>query len=232
MICSFARKSRHPPQTGVPPSVRRVWPEFPSDSETWIEFRRNYSLRLKPEPARHPCAASPPQQVQIFSNYWGAGNIFKYWAIIEKLVVILSILQISGSRLIRILAAGCVPIPISGAPLVLFICIWWKRELNGCIRNSETIIKELSRKFLIIQQQKLATDVTLSSFSGSMFPISLLVGGGFCGCTSRNVIHQKFGGSAREVLTDYATGTKSARPRLMGEVVGDAAAEQIWCGAS
>ena len=75
--------------------------------------------------------------------------------------------------------------------------------------------------------KKLATDVTLSSFSGSMFPISLLVGGGFCGCTSRNVIHQKFGGSAREVLTDYATGTKSARPRLMGEVVGDAAAEQI-----
>ena len=125
MICSFARKSRHPPQTGVPPSVRRVWPEFPSDSETWIEFRRNYSLRLKPEPARHPCAASPPQQVQIFSNYWGAGNIFKYWAIIEKLVVILSILQISGSRLIRILAAGCVPIPISVAPPFLFICIWW-----------------------------------------------------------------------------------------------------------
>ena len=155
MICSFARKSRHPPQTGVPPSVRRVWPEFPSDSETWIEFRRNYSLRLKPEPARHPCAASPPQQVQIFSNYWGAWNIFKYWAIIEKLVVILSILQISGSRLIRILAAGCVPIPISGAPPFLFICIWWKRELNGCIRNSETIKKKLSRKFLIIQQQKI-----------------------------------------------------------------------------
>ena len=128
MICSFARKSRHPPQTGVPPSVRRVWPEFPSDSETWIEFRRNYSLRLKPEPARHPCAASPPQQVQIFSNYWGAGNIFKYWAIIEKLVVILSILQISGSRLYQNTCGWVRPNPhIRSTSVSLYMYLMKKR---------------------------------------------------------------------------------------------------------
>ena len=35
-------------------------------------------------------------------------------------------------------------------------------------------------------------------------------------CTPRNVIHQKLARSAREVLTDYAIGTKSAQPGLMG----------------
>ena len=54
----------------------------------------------------------------------------------------------------------------------------------------------------------------------SLPPISVLPGGEFCRCTTRNVIHQKLAGSAREVLTDYATGTKSAQPGLMG-VVGD-----------
>ena len=50
----------------------------------------------------------------------------------------------------------------------------------------------------------------------SLPPISVLPAGEFCRCTAQNVIHQKLARSAREVLTDYAIGTKSAQPGLMG----------------
>ena len=86
-MCCFSKKEQPPPQTGMPPSVCRVWTEFLSDSETWIEFRRNYSLRLKPE--------LPPS---MCSNRFKYGN---YLGDIDN----------SGyckylPRLIRILAAG------------------------------------------------------------------------------------------------------------------------------
>ena len=86
-VLFFSEKEQPPPQTIMPPSVCRVWTEFLSDSETWIEFPRNYSLRLKPE--------LPPS---MCSNRFKYGN---YLGDIDN----------SGyckylPRLIRILAAG------------------------------------------------------------------------------------------------------------------------------
>ena len=55
------RATSHHRLASMPPSVCRVWTEFLSDSETWIEFPRNYSLRLK-SASTH---VQLPQQVQI-----------------------------------------------------------------------------------------------------------------------------------------------------------------------
>ena len=73
-MCCFSKKEQPPPQTGMPPSVCRVWTEFLSDSETWIEFRRNYSLRLKPE--LPPSMCNPARNrfkygaEELFGRYW------------------------------------------------------------------------------------------------------------------------------------------------------------------
>lgn len=52
-----------------------------------------------------------------------------------------------------------------------------------------------------------------ASLSASNF---CCAGGRILPLHSGNVIHQKLARSAREVLTDYAIGTKSAQPGLMG----------------
>ena len=70
MMCCFSiRKSILHHRPAQPPSLCRVWTEFLSDSETWIEFPRNYSLRLKPELPRHPCAATG-SNMETIRRYW------------------------------------------------------------------------------------------------------------------------------------------------------------------
>ena len=64
------RATSHHRLASMPPSVCRVWTEFLSDSETWIEFPRNYSLCLK-SASTH---VQLPQQVQISGE-----TIPRYW---------------------------------------------------------------------------------------------------------------------------------------------------------